>query len=406
MPGNQYHRIRAVLLLMALGLLVGCQQRTPPAPAQRAIKKKIKKKKSRQQRVAVDVDLTTLQGRTVLVVTHPSRKILDSLVTLVEKKLLDIPDLFVVGVYHDDERESYVPSRKYVEKNGLSWLGLKGLSCPLTADNLHTDNPCSGEFKALLDKSAGMMFTGGSDIPPALYGEKTLLTTAIRTPRRHYWEVSLLSHLLGSSRNPGFKPLLQSRPGYPVLAICLGLQTMNVATGGTLYQDIFSEIYGVETIEGILELDPDQMHRNAHYYLDPADGVWPGVFHLIRFTGADRWWRSLLPDGNPVKVMSAHHQAIEKLGQDLEIIATSTDGKVVEAVRHTRFLNVLGIQFHPEYNVIWDEAVAARRRRSDSQRNAFRSRLVDDERAQAFHRALWQRISARFASSGRGGNAD
>ncbi|MFW5721010.1 MAG: gamma-glutamyl-gamma-aminobutyrate hydrolase family protein, partial [Bacteroidota bacterium] len=47
-------------------------------------------------------------------------------------------------------------------------------------------------------------------------------------------------------------------------------------------------------------------------------------------------------------IYSNHHQAIEKTGKDLEVIATSTDGNIVEAVQHKKYPNVLGIQFHPE----------------------------------------------------------
>ena len=299
---------------------------------------------------AAPVDLASLKDRTVLLVTHPNRRIVQVMHALVQQKALDVSGLFVLGLHHQKEAHDYTPSLDYLRKNGLSWMAIKALNCEVGRQGIFKGNGCSEVFADLLARSAGVIFTGGADLPPAIYGEKALLTTVIRTPHRQYWELSFLFHLLGSSRNQTFQPLLAGRPDYPVLAICLGMQTLNVATGGTLIQDIPSEVYGVKTFEAAAALGPDVLHRNATHRLHPERKLGPGVYHPVKLTHP--MLSSLHPHAEPVRVLSIHHQAVERLGRDLEVIATSLDGKVIEGLRHTKFPGVLAVQFHPEYYVM------------------------------------------------------
>jgi putative glutamine amidotransferase len=251
--------------------------------------------------------------------------------------------------------------------------------------DIYVRNACTPLFTEIAQYADGLIFTGGADIPPALYGAKTKLNTAIRTPRRHYWEISLLAHLLGSTRAKGIEPLLKKRPHLPVLGICLGMQTINVATGGTLYQDILRDIYKVTTFEDARALPSEQLHRSVRYQLEPGKGIYMGVYHPIRFLKTTSW-RRLVPDSHPVRVLSIHHQALHKLGQGLRVTATSTDGKVIEAIEHDTFANVWGIQFHPDY-YFSDRAASAR---GKSPRWA---KPVDDQRTLTFHRGIWQAFS-------------
>ena len=331
---------------------------------------------------AAPVDLDALEGRTLLLVSHPSKRIVQVMHALVQQKVLDVSRLFVVGLHHQKEAEDYSSSRAYLQKHGLSWMAIKALTCDIDRDSIFKHNGCSAVFADLMARSAGVVFTGGADLPPSIYGEKTLLTTVIRTPHRQHWELSFLFHLLGSSRNAAHTPLLAKRPGYPVLAICLGMQTLNVATGGTLIQDIPSEVYGVKTFEEAAALGPDKLHRNATHRLHPERGLGPGVYHPVKLTHP--LLATLHGGAEPVRVLSIHHQAVEQLGQNLEIIATSPDGKIVEGVRHQKFSGVLGVQFHPEYYVM-DRKLPA------SGRPLARVPMTPPVRQ--FHERLWKRFA-------------
>ena len=334
------------------------------------------------------VDLEALKGRRLLLVTHPTRHIVQVMHALVQQKMLDVSRLFVLGLHHQKEQHSYEAAHTYLRQHRLDWMAIKPLTCQVQRQNIFKSNGCSPVFSDLLQRSAGLVFTGGADLPPEIYGEKTLLTTVIRTPRRQYWELSMLFQLLGSSRNPGFEPLLTGRPDYPLLAICLGVQTLNVATGGTLIQDIPSEVYGVKTFEDAARLGPAVLHRNPLHRLHPERGLGPGVYHPVKLTHP--LWAELNPGGEPVSVLSIHHQALEQLGQNLEVIATSLDGKIIEGVKHKKFSGVLGVQFHPEY-YIKDRKVAGSARPL--------APVPRDPRVRTFHERFWKRFAGQLTAA-------
>lgn len=320
------------------------------------------------------------RSHTVVLVSHPQPHVLRAFQRIVKAGALAPAGkpLALVGVRHADEQESYRRSAKLARR--LPWLHLRTLRCPLGPAQLFQENGCTARFRALLRDSDAMVFTGGADIPPTLFGQKTRLTTVIRTPQRQYWEISLLFHMLGRDEK-GFKPLLADRPDYPVLGICMGMQAMNVATGGTLHQDVLWDLYNITTFEDAMaRLKPDQLHRNPRHYLQPAPGTRPGVFHRLRYTGAQELWQALGADN--VAVMSIHHQSVDRPGKGLEVIATSSDGKVVEAVRHRRFPHVLGVQFHPEYYYL-----------PPQKSHVAPADRVADPRTVAFHRKIWSTFS-------------
>jgi putative glutamine amidotransferase len=347
--------------------------------------------------------LDKLEGQVVFV-THPTIHVLRSLHAMVTAKVLTAKRLQVVGLYHGAERpKTYERSRTFVQLQALPWLHLHRIDCRLRPEKIFGENACTPLFRKLAAKASGFVFTGGADIPPALYGKKTSLTTMIRTPRRQWWELSLLAHLLGGSRSKGLEPLLAKRDKVAVLGICMGLQAMNVATGGTLHQDILSDVYRVKTFEEAEKLKPEQIHRSVEHALRPGPAVYAGVYHPIRFTGAPKLKAKLAPGKGPVKVMSIHHQALNKIGQGLEVIATSMDGKVVEVARHRTFPNVLGVQFHPEYHFL-DLAVLTKARSMGRRGKALMQQLtaqplMGDPASLEFHRQLWLHFSAQLGSS-------
>ena len=120
-----------------------------------------------------------------------------------------------------------------------------------------------------------------------------------------------------------------------MLGICRGAQMINVAFGGTLYQDINS-------------LVPDSFtHRNADTYAKN--------FHEIIIepnTGLARMY----PDKTKAKVNSIHHQSVKTLGRDLAVEAWSEPDRVVEAIRWKGRSYVLGIQWHPEFLLPGDDS--------------------------------------------------
>jgi putative glutamine amidotransferase len=162
------------------------------------------------------------------------------------------------------------------------------------------------------------------------------------------------------------------------------MQAMNVAAGGTMHQDILTDIYKVTTYEDAEKLPPEQLHRNVGYFLRPARGKRGGIYHPVRFKKTSDPLLAAMgvaPDQH-VQVISIHHQAVDRLGKDLEVIATSTDGKVVEALRHKRFPNVLGVQFHPEYYFIGPSKSYAA--------------PIMDQAAQTFHLRFWKALGDRI----------
>ena len=163
-----------------------------------------------------------------------------------------------------------------------------------------TDN-----IKAYLKILDGLLMPGGADIPPSEWNEKPHPTTKVLDDDRYRFERALISAWI-------------SETDKPLLGVCLGCQWINVASGGSLVQDIPSE-YGVN-------------HR--------------GTSHKINVQKDSRLG-DILGDSN-LEVNSNHHQAVRRLGQGLRIVARSHDG-IVEAIEGTdtkRF--VLGVQWHPE----------------------------------------------------------
>lgn len=353
----------------------------------------------------------TAGGRFTLLVTHPSAGELRNLAGLVKRGYLKVPGLQVRGIYHASEWEDYQPSRSFVVEEGPDWMEIEELDCDLPRTRVYSRNDCSRVFEQLFAAADGIIFTGGPDIPPELYGEKTRLTTVIEDPQRHYFEISLLAHLLGSPRAPALKPLLARRPRFLVLGLCLGMQSMNVAGGGTLIQDIPSQLYGVQTLEAGKRLPADKVHRSLAAPLYPAPGVGWAVIHPIRIAAGWPAAAALLPGGKGglVRVVSLHHQAVGRLGRDLQVWAASLDGKVIEGIHHRRWPAVLGVQFHPEKDIIYNHKRIYLASAEASVTNYVAAWFSADTRAQAFHRAFWKMIGAMLrasAESRTAGNGD
>ena len=325
-----------------------------------------------------------------VVVFYPTVGTIKDLVILREQQLIDLPDLEVVGVYHEKEKTDYKESRAFAASQGLDWLTFHPVSAAIRAETVFQKNDCTPEFERIFDRADGMILFGGPDIPAYLYREKTSLLTIVTDPYRHFLEASFVFHLLGSDQNKDFKPFLDRRPDFPILGLCLGGQTLNVGTGGTLVQDIWSEVYGAATLEDAIALDRAAWHSDPYSRLLPQEGFSEFTLHEIRFNGDGRFPKEIAWDKkvHPL-ILSAHHQGTEKLGKGFRVIATSLDGKVVEAFEHEKYRHVLGLQFHPEAWFLFDRDYRTRFTPEDKKPISLASVLQEHPGGLDFHRKLW-----------------
>ncbi|MFW5721009.1 MAG: gamma-glutamyl-gamma-aminobutyrate hydrolase family protein [Bacteroidota bacterium] len=215
------------------------------------------------------VSFHLLSQEKTLVLVHPTEYNLELFTYLVNQEIVKVDNLNILGVYHEKETYDYSRSKIYIERNAELPIKLIEVHDDINANNLYQKNNCTGIYSEIFNRSDGILFMGGPDLAPETYNEPMNLLTRMTDPYRHYFEVSFLFHLIGGAQNTEFVPLLENNPNYIVYAICLGMQTMNVAAGGNLIQDIPSEVYKLHYVEDVLMQANNQQHRNYnnHYWL-------------------------------------------------------------------------------------------------------------------------------------------
>lgn len=204
---------------------------------------------------------------------------------------------------------------QYLEQSVAHWLlahGALAFMIPAIAQGatLTRANISLGDYVRALD---GLVLQGGADVSPASYGEEPLRPEWAGDRIRDLYEIELF-----------WECAIQ---GKPVLGICRGLQLINVALGGTLYQDIASQMPGA-----LRHVDSEAYERNAH-----AIEIVPGS-ELCRLYAMTKH----------ATVNSIHHQSINVLGRGLVIEALSPNDGVIEAIRWNGSSFALGLQWHPE----------------------------------------------------------
>ncbi len=336
-----------------------------------------------------------------LAVLYPSLGDLKALVQLRDQGLISVENLVVIGIYHKKQLTNFEVSKRFARENGHQWIRFHEIMGDLKPDTLFQKNAVSEELEKIFFLSDGLILFGGADIPPSVYDEKTSLLTGISTPYRSLLDTMVVFHLLGGWQDEDFVPYLESRKDFPILGLCLGCQSLNVGTGGTLYQDIASEIYDKKYVEDVIAMGGDNWHDN------PYSNLYPRVLrssnmHRIKLIADGKFVRDwgFERDDTP-HVYSSHHQAVKKPGKGIKIIATSLDGKVVEAIEHTAFPNVLGVQFHPEARSLWDAGAKSRLTPQEKEETHLISILEKNPPGLAFHKKIWSWFSQKLKASQR-----
>jgi putative glutamine amidotransferase len=206
---------------------------------------------------------------------------------------------------------------QYIEQNVAHWLMQRDVLAFMvpSPDGSTRRRRSRATVDAYADELDGLVLMGGSDVCPATYGETPLRPEWNGDRVRDQYEIAL------------YRAFVDARK--PVLGVCRGLQLINVAQGGTLYQDLATQ-------------RPDALnHRNWTIY--------EANCHATSFVQGTPL-AELYPRKRLVKTNSVHHQAVKNLGRDLVVEAWSEPDRVVEALRWTGPSYVFAVQWHPEFH--------------------------------------------------------
>jgi putative glutamine amidotransferase len=174
--------------------------------------------------------------------------------------------------------------------------------------------PCLADREAVAAAVAaadGVLLTGGGDVVSLHYGEEPHAASKLQDPTRDEMELEVTRQALAAER--------------PILGVCRGAQVLNVALGGTLVQDVLSQVPGAlkhysEGLETVLlhsvEIEPETLLARIFAATSAAVNTW-------------------------------HHQAVKDLGQGLRVNCRAPDG-VIEGIEAADGRPILGVQFHPE----------------------------------------------------------
>ncbi len=174
------------------------------------------------------------------------------------------------------------------------------------------------ELHSMLDEMQGFLFQGGADIAPQTYKEKPILDGKWPgDPIRDEFEFKILDYVFKHKK--------------PLLGICRGFQIINAYMGGSLYQDIATELSTAVT------------HRNGEIY--------DKNHHTIDVVEKS-YLSNLYPGQKALTVISAHHQGVKKMGDNLVAQAHCSKDRLLETVAHNRMDDhyIFAVQWHPEFS--------------------------------------------------------
>ncbi|MEB0135406.1 type 1 glutamine amidotransferase [Actimicrobium sp. CCC2.4] len=205
---------------------------------------------------------------------------------------------------------------QYLEESIAQWVMSRDVMVfmiPTVNTNglLHPSNIRLRDYAKHLD---GLVLQGGADVSPQSYSEFATRPEWNGDRARDMYELELLHEFIEADK--------------PVLGICRGCQLINVAFGGTLYQDIASDV----------------PHAIAH-----VNDLYDSHRHPITFPQGSSLGKMFPTLVSPL-VNSIHHQAVRDVGRDLHVEAVSGEDQIVEAIRYRKAPFVMGLQWHPEFH--------------------------------------------------------
>ena len=219
--------------------------------------------------------------------------------------------------FHPDATRKAAPQKtlQWIEQSTAHWVmsqGALAFMVPAPAGDTYRGDVTLADYAASLD---GLVLHGGADVWPGSYGEEAIKPEWNGDRARDEYEIALVKAF--------------SDAGKPVFGICRGLQLINVAHGGTLYQDIATQKPGA------------LVHRDAAAY--------DLNFHEVDIL-PDTRLAQLLPGERRRKINSVHHQGIKDLAPGFKAEAFSPDDGVIEAIRHIGGAWIAAVQWHPEFH--------------------------------------------------------
>ncbi|MBK3496479.1 gamma-glutamyl-gamma-aminobutyrate hydrolase family protein [Viridibacillus sp. YIM B01967] len=180
------------------------------------------------------------------------------------------------------------------------------------------------EIDSIVELIDGLLLTGGGDIDPTLFGEEPRQKLGSITPERDLFEIAIIKKMLAQNK--------------PILGICRGAQILNIAVGGDMFQDIYSQ---TET-KLLQHVQQAPRWHATHFVQVMESSLLKSIAQMEKF-----------------KVNSFHHQAIRKIPYGFEISAIASDG-IIEAFESENHQFVMGLQWHPECMLLRNDQVSAK----------------------------------------------
>lgn len=217
------------------------------------------------------------------------------------------PLIGITPGYDYEKSTSYIKDGYY---EGINRAGGAAVILPAIVDD--------DVLSEYINTCRGFLISGGPDVDARHYGEPNLEFNGDISPYRDYMEIYVIKKAI--------------ELGKPVFGICRGVQMMNIASGGTLYQDIKAQMEDRDVIK----------HSQAAPRWYPT--------HDIYVEKGSRVWKSF--GGDRASVNSFHHQAVKDVAPGYKVTSRASDG-IIESIEHTSHIFAVGVQWHPE--LMWQK---------------------------------------------------